>query len=111
MRASDYLQKGTKNLVEQQPEGYQQLSKVKSGCHIVEAYIKMQGDRLEDIKFKVTKRCKKLLAIADLVADKIKQTGSLNFDQKEVLEFFKEEKETDKMIDRINLVKSAISET
>lgn len=108
MKVGEYVEKGLKNLVDNPPEGYQELSKVKSGCHIIQAYVKKDGDRVEDIKFKVTKRCKKLLAVADYAAEKIKEKRTLNLDQQEILEFFKEEKDVDKIIDRINLVKSAI---
>lgn len=110
MKVGEYIEKGLKNIVDHAPEGYHQLSKAKSGCHIVEAYIKKDGDRIEDIKFKVTKRCKKLLAIADYAAEKIKETGKLEFDHQEILRFFADEKEKDKLLDRINLVRSAISQ-
>lgn len=110
MKVGEYVERGLKNLVDQAPEGYQQLSKARSGCHVVEAYVRKDGDRIEDIKFKVTKRCKKLLAVADYAAEKIRQTGKLEFDHQEILEFFGDEKEKDKLLDRINLVRSAIGQ-
>lgn len=110
MKVSEYVESGLKNIVDQAPEGYQQLSKVKSGCHVVEAYIKKEGERIEDIRFKVTKRCKKLLAVADYVAEKIRETGRLEFDHQQVLDFFGDEKEKDKLLERINLIKSAVGQ-
>ncbi|MCX7760105.1 MAG: nicotinate phosphoribosyltransferase [Hydrogenothermaceae bacterium] len=108
MKVADYIERGLKNLVEEKPEDYRELGKAKSGCHQIVVYIKDSGNKIEDVKIKVTKRCKKLLAIADLVAEISKNKGRIEVNEEEILNFFKEEKEIDKMKDRINLIKSAI---
>ncbi|MEZ0323750.1 MAG: nicotinate phosphoribosyltransferase [Hydrogenothermaceae bacterium] len=108
MKLGEYIEKGSKNIVEEKPENYRELGKAKSGCHLVTVYIKESGDKLEDVKIKATKRCKKLLAIADFIAKTSKNKGKLEINEEEILNFFKEEKEIDKIKDRINLIKSAI---
>ncbi|MEJ5172434.1 MAG: nicotinate phosphoribosyltransferase [Hydrogenothermaceae bacterium] len=108
MKVGEYVEKGLKNIVEEKPENYKELGKAKSGCHLVTVYIRESEGKVEDVKIKATKRCKKLLAIADFIAESSKSKGKLEIDEDEILNFFKEEKETDKMKDRINLVKSAI---
>ncbi|RMH80217.1 MAG: nicotinate phosphoribosyltransferase [Acidobacteria bacterium] len=108
MKVSDYVDQGLKNLVEEKPQGYEELGKCTSGCHSVAFFVKKAGDGLEDIKFKATKRCKKLLAVADYVAENIKKEGKVSLDEKGVLEFFKEEKEQDKLKERIKIVRSAL---
>lgn len=108
MRVSEYLEKGLKNLVDEKPSGYEEIGKSKSGCHAVNVYIKRKDGKIEDVKIKATKRCKKLLAIADYVAEDIRQKGRIEIDNQQILNFFKEEKETEKMIDRINLLKLAL---
>lgn len=108
MKVSEYVEKGIKNIVKEEPEGYEEVGKEKSSCHTVSVYVKRSGDRIEDVKIKATNRCKKLLAISDYVAEKMKEIGKLEFEEQELLEFFKEEKEKEKMIDRINLLKTAL---
>lgn len=108
MRVADYVSKELKNLVEDEPEGYQTLGKCISGCHSVTFFIKGNRDAVEDIKVKATKRCKKLLAVADFVAGKIKEKGRVYLDEEEVLNFFFEEKEQDKLKDRISIVRDAL---
>lgn len=108
MRVADYLEKGLKNLVEEKPEGYEELGRCTSGCHSVSFFVKRSGEKIEDVKFKATKRCKKLLAVADYVAEGIRRDSKVSLDEKGILEFFGEEKEQDKLKDRIKIVKSAL---
>jgi len=62
-------------MVEEKPEGYMELGKCTSGCHSVVYFIKGTTEKVEDVKFKATKRCKKLLAVADFVAQKNQRKG------------------------------------
>lgn len=64
--------------------------------------------KVEDVKFKATKRCKKLLAVADFVAQKIKERGKVELKEEEILSYFSDEKEQDKLKDRLNIVKTAL---
>ncbi|MDW8095385.1 MAG: nicotinate phosphoribosyltransferase [Aquificaceae bacterium] len=108
MKVNEYVEKGLKNLVEDKPEGYEQLGKCTSGCHSVSFFLKGSAEKVEDIKFKATKRCKKLLAVADLVAEKIKEKGKVHLEEEQILSYFSEEAEKDKIKDRLSIVKGAL---
>lgn len=108
MRVGEYVEKGLKNALEEKPEGYSELGKCTSGCHSVSFFLKGSPESVEDIKFKATKRCKKLLAVADFAAERIKEKGKVYIDEEEILGFFSEEKEKDKLRDRIQMVKKAL---
>ncbi len=110
MKVAEYHKQGLKNRVEEKPEGYDILGSHKEGGHKVECYIKKEGNKITDAKYSSSKRCKKLMAIADLVCEKIKgqEIGKIKIDDNGILEFFKEEKEKDKMLNRLNIVKKAL---
>lgn len=109
MNASQYVENGLKNYVEVVPEGYRDLGKCKRGCHSLNFFVKEENGKIVDVKFTASKRCKKLLAVADYVSSLIKEKGKIDFKDKEVLEFFKEEKEIDKLKERLKLVKEALN--
>jgi hypothetical protein len=109
MKVSEYHKKGLKNFVNQEEiEGYEVLGEAKEKVHRVKCFVKKEQNKIVDAKFTASKRCKKLLAIADLVCEKIKEKGDLNINFDEILEHFKEEKEQDKMEARLNIVKKAV---
>ncbi len=108
MRVADYIEKGLGNMVEEKPQGYEELGRAVSGCHSVSFFVKGTEGKVQDVKFKASKRCKKLLAVADFVADKIKERGRVEFSEEEVLKFFEEEKEKDKLKERLEIVKRAL---
>ncbi|MCS7307806.1 MAG: hypothetical protein NZ526_04560 [Aquificaceae bacterium] len=47
-------------------------------------FLKGSAEKVEDIKFKATKRCKKLLAVADLLAEKIKEKGKVHLEEEQI---------------------------
>jgi len=110
MKVSEYHKKGLKNFVEQKPEGYEVLGSAKEGAHRVELYIKEKNGKILDAKFSSSKRCKKLMAVADLVCEKLKNQiiKGLKINLEEILGFFKEEKEQDKMKNRLEIVLKAL---
>ncbi len=110
MKAGEYIKQGLKNRVESVPEGYELLGSAKEGVHKVECYIKREGNKIIDAKYTSSKRCKKLMAIADLVCEKIKgqEVGKISINDEEILGFFSEEKEKDKLQNRLNIVKKAL---
>ena len=110
MKVSDYHKKGLKNFVDVLPEGYKLLGKAQEGVHKVECYIKEKKGKIVDAKFNSSKKCKKLMAIADLVCEKLKgqNINSIKINDDDILNFFKEEKDKDKMLNRLNIVKKAI---
>lgn len=109
MKISEYHKQGLKNFVEDENlSGYELLGEAKEKVHKVKLLIKRENGKIIDAKFNASKRCKKLLAIADLICEKIKENGTININFDEILQFFKEEKEQDKMKARIKIVKKAV---
>jgi len=110
MKIADYHKQGLKNFVDNVPKNYETLGEAKEGIHKVSCFIKEENGKIVDAKFNSSKRCKKLMAIADLICEKLKgqNKGSIKINDKEILEFFKEEKEKDKMLNRLNIVKKAL---
>ena len=110
MKVSDYIKSGLKNFTEENPADYQLLGEAQEKIHKVKCFVKVDNDLIIDAKFNSSKRCKKLMAIADLICEKLKgqNISSISINDNEILEFFNEEKEKNKLIDRINLVKGAI---
>jgi len=110
MKVSEYHKKGLRNFVENVPSEYELLGESQEGAHKIKCFVKIENDKITDAKFNSSKRCKKLMAIADFICEKIKgqNINSIKINDKEVLEFFKEEKEKDKMGNRLNIVKKAL---
>ena len=109
MKVSEYHKQGLKNFVESENlEGYEVLGEAKEKVHRVKCFVKKENGKIVDAKFNASKRCKKLLAIADLTCEKIKENGDTNINFDEILQFFKEEKEQDKMKARLEIVKKAV---
>lgn len=110
MKVSEYHKKGLNNFVETIPSGYKLIGEAKEGVHKVSCFIKEKDRKIEDAKFNSSKRCKKLMAIADLVCEKLKgqPVDKITINDEEILESFKEEKEKEKMQNRLNIVKKAV---
>jgi len=111
MKVSEYHKQGLKNFVEEKPQDYQLLGSAKEGIHRVECYIKTEGEKILDAKFNSSKRCKKLLAIADLVCEKLRGQNlkNISIDKDMILDFFKEEKDKQKMENRLDIVLKALN--
>ena len=109
MKVKDYVENGLKHFLEDVPADYKEVGKCKSGCQSVGFYIKEEDKKITDVKFSSSKRCKKLLAVADYVAEIVKSKGKIEFEDEEILKFFKDEKEIDKVRDRLEIVKKALN--
>ena len=111
MKAGEYVKSGLKNFVEEIPPTYENLGSAKEGCHRVEFYGRVENGVLKDVKYNSSKRCKKLLAIADLVAEKLKgqKVDNFKFNDDDILEFFDEKKDKKKMEDRLSIIKKALN--
>ncbi len=110
MKVSDYVKEGLKNRVEQKPEGYELLGAYKEGVHSVECYAKLEDGKIVDAKYVSSKRCKKLMAVADLICERLKgqKIDNIKIDKDDILTFFREEKEKDKMENRVSIVLKAL---
>lgn len=111
MKVDEYLKGGLKNEAQGSIEGLMS-GLCKEGCHKLELFIRKEDNTIKDCKFIATKRCKKLLAISDFLCDEIKGKEEINKEQlrQKALEHFKEEKEKDKVENRINIFLTALEE-
>ncbi len=105
MKVADYLKEGLKNFTQEKVEGA--VGECKEGCHRVSVFVSRQGDKITDCKFNATKRCKKLLAITDYMCQLVKETGKVPT-KEQLLSFFSEEKEKEKMENRADIALSAL---
>jgi len=110
LKVSEYIKSGLKNYLENITSDYKLLGEAQEKIHKIRCFIKVEDNIITDVKFNSSKRCKKLMAIADLVCEKLKgqNLNQLSIDEKEILSFFEEEKDKDKLSERLNLVKKAI---
>ncbi|NPA51270.1 MAG: nicotinate phosphoribosyltransferase [Aquificae bacterium] len=110
MKVSDYIKQGLKNKVEEPPPNYQTLGKNKEGVHSIECYAKIENGKIIDAKYKSSNRCKKLIALADLICENLKGQSieNINIDKQKIKDFFKEEKEKNKIENRINIILKAL---
>ncbi len=111
MKVDEHLKSGLKNEVAESLEGFSH-GLCKEGCHRIELFIKKENGVIEDCKFKATKRCKKLLAVSDFLCEELKGKKDIDKEalKQKALEHFKEEKERDKMLNRIEIFLSALDE-
>ncbi len=111
MKVAEYLKEGPKNMVEEALDGYNKVGEFKSGCHRVNIMLKVERGKVKDCKFTATKRCKKLLAVADYVCENVKgkSTKSLSISEEDIVSFFGDEKETDKIKNRAEIVLNALN--
>jgi len=111
LKVSEYIKNGLKNFVENlPPEDYQLLGEAQEKIHKIRCFAKINNDIIEDAKFNSSKRCKKLLSIADFICEKIKnqKLNEIKINDNDILEFFKEEKDREKLIQRLILIKKAL---
>ena len=110
MKVAEYIKNGLKNFVDEKPEDYELLGSAKEGVHKVECYIKTDGNKIIDARYNSSKRCKKLLAIADVVCEKLKGQGlnNIQINDDEILSLFNEKKDKSKLKARLEIVKKAV---
>ncbi|WP_457640195.1 nicotinate phosphoribosyltransferase [Persephonella sp.] len=110
MKVSEYHKQGLKHFTEEKPADYKSIGSAKEGVHRIEFFIKEENGIIKDAKFTASKRCKKLLAVADLTAEMLKgqPADKYSIDREKILQFFKEEKEKGKMENRLSIVTKAL---
>ncbi len=102
MKVSEYHRRGLKHFVDSEPR-FAKKGEAKEGVHRLTLYILPDGKCV----FNASRRCKKLLAIADFACDYHSLNGRFPLED-EILEFFREEKDRTKMKARIEILKKAI---
>ena len=105
MKVGEYVKKGLKNFVEGEAEG--KVGTHSEGVHRVSVFVKLENGKIVDCRFNSTKRCKKLLAVTDYMCELAKEKGTVPT-KEEILSNFQEEKERDKMENRVSIALKAL---
>ncbi len=108
MKVSEFLKSGMEHFTAEVPEGFEALPEVKEGCHKLQFFVKREGGKVKECRFKATKRCKKLLALSEKACQLIEERGEIEVSPEELLSFFSEEKDRKKMEERIKIVERAL---
>jgi len=111
MKVSDYHKQGLKHWVDEKPEGYDLLGQeARSGVHRLSFFARTSDGKLADVRFNSSRRCRKLLALADLAAEKLRgqPADSYSLDRDELLGFFTEERNKATMNERADLILQAL---
>ncbi len=111
MKVAEYHRQGLKHWVDNPPPEYIRLGEeVREGGHRVAFFARVEEGRLADVVYTSSKRCRKLMALADVAADRLvgQSHSGYHLDPDELLAFFKEERDRAKMRDRVRLIFSAL---
>ncbi len=111
MKVADYHRQGLKHWVDAPPEGYQPLgTEAQAGGHRVAFFARVEEGRLADVVFTASRRCRKLLALADVAAKRLQGQSATGFSLRaeDLLSFFAEEKDRAKMEARVQLILQAL---
>ncbi|WP_456456100.1 nicotinate phosphoribosyltransferase [Thermovibrio sp.] len=107
MKVKEFIEReGLKRLVNSEPNGFSPLPQVKEGVHSLQFFLKKEGGKVKECRFKASKRCKKLLALSELACRLLEEKGEVN--GKELLSFFSGEKDKKKMEERVEIVLRAL---
>ena len=112
MKVAEYHRQGLKHRVEEPPEGYMPLGReVREGGHRVAFFARVENDRLADVVYTSSKRCRKLMALADLAAEHLigQPYPDYRLEPDALLSFFGEERDRAKMQERIRLIVEALT--
>ena len=110
MRVAEYHRQGLQRRVDAAPEGWQPLGQAREGGHWVAFYAQVQDGRLARVVHTGSRRCRKLLALADVAAQRLEGQPypGYTLDPAALLAFFAEEKDRAKMQARAALVLRAL---
>ncbi len=111
MKVAEYHRQGLQHYVNAPPEGYQPLgAEARHGVHRVAFFAQVADGRLADVRFTSSKRCRKLLALADLAAERLRGQPAQGFhlEANDLLAFFAEERDQAKMAERLRLIFAAL---
>ncbi len=111
MKVADYHRQGLRRYVDAPPEGYQPLGEeARRGVHRVAFFAQVADGQLADVRFTSSKRCRKLLALADVAAERLQGQPAQGFhlEADDLLAFFAEERDKAKMAERLSLIFEAL---
>ncbi len=114
MRVAEYHRRGLQRRVEAAPEGFVPLgAEARDGVHRVAFYAQVADGRLARVVHTGSKRCRKLLALADWAAQRLEGQPypGYRLSAEDLLRAFAEEKDWAKMQARAALVLRALGLT
>ena len=111
MKVAEYHRQGLRRYADAPPQGYHPLgTEARRGVHRVAFFAQIANGQLADVRFTSSKRCRKLLALADLAAERLQGQPAQGFHlaADDLLAFFAEERDKAKMAERLSLVFEAL---
>jgi hypothetical protein len=111
MKVAAYHQQGLRHWVETPPEGWVPLGReAREGGHRVAFFARVADGRLAEVAFHSSRRCRKLLALADVAAERLRGQPAQGYtlDPEALLTFFAEERDRAKMQARVDLLLRAL---
>ena len=114
MKVAAYHRQVLRHRVEAPPDGFVPLGQMAhEGGHRVAFFARIEDGRLAEVVHTGSKRCRKLLALADLAAERLQgqPASGYTLDANALLAFFAEERDRAKMQARLALVLRALGLT
>ena len=114
MKVAEYHRQGLRHWVDAAPEGFIPLGhEAREGGHRVAFFARVEDGRLADVVFHASRRCRKLLALADVAAEALQgqPLEGYTLDVDTLLTHFAEERDRAKMQARAALVLKALART
>ncbi len=111
MKVAAYHQQGLHHWVSEPPEGFLPLGReAREGGHRVAFFARVAHGRLAEVVFHSSRRCRKLLALADVAAERLRGQPAQGYtlDPEALLDFFAEERDRAKMQARAHLILQAL---
>jgi len=111
MKVAEYHRQGLRHWVDAPPEGFVPLGReVREGGHRVAFFARVEDGRLADVVFNASRRCRKLLALADVAAERLhgQPMEGYTLDADALLAHFAEERDREKMRARAQLIFEAL---
>ncbi len=111
MDVKTYVSRGLPHRVETPPEGYVLLGEARDRGHRVAFHARVENGVLAHVVFTSTKRCKKLMALADRVCTLLEgqPAGDFTINPDAVLDFFQDERDQEKLRKRMDLILRALA--
>ncbi len=110
MKVAEYHRQGLHWRVDTAPKDYQLLGEARKDGHSVAFWAKVEDGRLADVRYTSSRRCRKLMALADVAAERLR--GQLypgfRLTEADLLTLFGEERDKAKMSARAQLILKAL---
>ena len=111
MKVADYHRQGLRHWANEVPAGFVPLGQeAREGSHRVAFFARVEEGRLAEVVATGSRRCRKLMALADLAAGRLQGQPAQGYalDADALLTFFAEERDREKMHARVRLIQHAL---